>query len=121
MQKIELPLFDLKYNIIHKDLAHSHYIELHDKEIVYVLNCYMDDLPNTEKGEYEVKEMQYYDSYWVIPVGQICGIISYWCNKYELYVIEILSQTTEICPKFETHAQMLNVRGKLMEWFNNRQ
>lgn len=120
MQRIELPLFDLRYNTIHKDLPHKHYLELHDKEVVYVLNCYMDELPKKDDGEYQVKEQQFYDSCFVIPVGQICGIISYWCNKYELYVIEILSPTTEICPKFETHEQMLHVRGKLMEWFKNR-
>lgn len=119
MTTIKLPLFDLKYNTIHKDLPHSHCLELYDTHIAYSLNCYMDDLPKKEDGEYEVKEMQFYDSYFVIPKTQITGIISYYCNKHELYVIEILSATTDICPKFETREQMIEVREEILDWFDN--
>lgn len=116
MQRIELPLFDLKYNIIHKDLPHTHSICLMHTFLSYHLNAYIDELPKKEDGEYEVKAQQYFDSKTMIPKDKICSVSSFYDNEHEVYVLEIKSCTEDICPKFETVEQLNSVQSVITEW-----
>lgn len=116
MTTIKLPLFDLKYNIIHKDLPHSHTIELVAGVFIYYLNAYIDELPKKEDGEYEVKAQQYFDSCTIIPKSQIGNVSTYFDNKHDIYVLEVKSPTDTVCPKFETADEANRVRKQIVQW-----
>lgn len=117
--KVELPLFNLKYNTIKQEIAH--YIEFHETHLIWVLKCYIDVLPKTEDGEFEIKENQYTDQTDFVLKSNQLYIYSYYCNTNDLWVVSLngISKPNADCLqdcKFETEAQMRQVEKVFHEW-----
>lgn len=117
--KIELPLFDLKYDKIAEPIAHT--LELLDNKIVYHFECYMDKYPDEEdesNGWLLPKEGVYQNIWLRVRRERIYSIESSWLEDSQLWVLVLtyLGVDEHIRIKFKTEKELREVESAIDRW-----
>lgn len=115
-KRIELPLFDLQRDKLEERI--SHYIELGEKYLLWVLEAYLTMLPRTEdENDLGItKENQYVKASDFIMKKDINWVDSRWDRECEVWILTITSSHTSIDGKFETESELRKVEGAIQQW-----
>jgi hypothetical protein len=113
--KIELPLFDLKYNKNLKRIQH-HFI-LEEDMLVFVLECYMDVHPKPEDDLPVIKYEQYLNQIDRIRRKDIYYVCTKYNNDMETWSLEWWFGNEDLYCNFETEAQLREVEKVFLDWW----
>lgn len=113
-QKIDLPLFDLKYQKNPKKI--HHYMVLYPTKLLFVIECYMDSYPKPDDDLGVIIEDQYLNQVDSIRKDGIYWIKRSFSNEFEIWTVEIFFGSQDTYVNFETQEKAEAFYNTLMVW-----
>ena len=112
--KIEIPLFDLKYQ---KNIRQvQHYIELNERCLKFVIDCYLDQHPREDDDLGITKEDQYCNQVDYIKKDSIYWIKSKYEQEYDIWQVFIYYGNEDTYAQFETEKKAKEFERQIIIW-----